>query len=144
MKSTIFWDIASCSPLKVNRRFGRTYRLHLHGRICRARYQCDSRWQAEFHLLSHWYLARLIRPWRRRCYSETSVDFQRTTRRYIPEDSTLHNHCCENLKTYNLIIVHYRAIGLFWTLSFVLYVEDKRAQRFGDWICLRPQVDGAG
>jgi hypothetical protein len=29
--------------------------------------------------------------------SETSVDFQRTTRRYIPEDGTLHNHRCENL-----------------------------------------------
>jgi hypothetical protein len=25
------------------------------------------------------------------CSSETSVDFQRTTRRYIPEDSTLDN-----------------------------------------------------
>jgi hypothetical protein len=35
-------------------------------------------------------------------------------------------------------------LGLFWTLSIVLYVEDKRPQRFGDWICLRPQVDGAG
>jgi hypothetical protein len=29
--------------------------------------------------------------------SETSVDFQRTTRHYISEDSTLHNHRCENL-----------------------------------------------
>jgi hypothetical protein len=27
------------------------------------------------------------------CSSETSVDFQRTTRRYIPEDSTLHIAC---------------------------------------------------
>jgi hypothetical protein len=26
------------------------------------------------------------------CSSETSVDFQRTTQRYIPEDCTLHNH----------------------------------------------------
>jgi hypothetical protein len=34
---------------------------------------------------------------------ETSVDFQRTTRRYIPEDSTLHNHRCENLKSYILL-----------------------------------------
>jgi hypothetical protein len=34
------------------------------------------------------------------CSSETSVDFQRTTRRYITEDSTLHNHRCENLKSY--------------------------------------------
>jgi hypothetical protein len=34
------------------------------------------------------------------CSSETSADFQRTTRCYIPEDSTLHNHRCENLKSY--------------------------------------------
>jgi hypothetical protein len=32
--------------------------------------------------------------------SETSVDFHRTTRRYIPEDRTLYNHGCENLKSY--------------------------------------------
>jgi hypothetical protein len=32
--------------------------------------------------------------------SETSVDFQRTTRCYIPEDSTLPYHRCENLKYY--------------------------------------------
>jgi hypothetical protein len=29
MKSTIFWDMRSCSPLGVNRRFGGTYRRHL-------------------------------------------------------------------------------------------------------------------
>jgi hypothetical protein len=34
------------------------------------------------------------------CSSETPVDFQRTTRRYIPEDSTLHIHRCEDLKSY--------------------------------------------
>jgi hypothetical protein len=32
------------------------------------------------------------------CSSETSVDFQRNTRSYMPEDSTIHNHRCENLK----------------------------------------------
>jgi hypothetical protein len=43
MKSTIFWDITPCSPLKVNRHFGGTY--------------C--------HFLSLWFLAWLIfRPWR--------------------------------------------------------------------------------
>jgi hypothetical protein len=31
LKSTIFWDIAPCSPLRDNRRFGGTYRLHLQG-----------------------------------------------------------------------------------------------------------------
>jgi hypothetical protein len=34
-----------------------------------------------------------------------NVDFQRTTRSYIPEDSTLHNHPCENLRSYIIIII---------------------------------------
>jgi hypothetical protein len=33
------------------------------------------------------------------CSSEGSVDFHRTTRPYISEDRTLHNHSCENLKS---------------------------------------------
>jgi hypothetical protein len=44
------------------------------------------------------------------CSSETSVASQRTTRRYIPEDSTLHNHRCENLKSYI-------ALGVFFCKS---------------------------
>jgi hypothetical protein len=32
--------------------------------------------------------------------SETSVDSQRTTWRYIPEDGTVLNYRCENLKSY--------------------------------------------
>jgi hypothetical protein len=34
--------------------------------------------------------------------SETSVDFERITCRYTPEDSTLHNHRCQNLKSCSL------------------------------------------
>jgi hypothetical protein len=34
------------------------------------------------------------------CSSETSVDFQRTTQRYVTEDRILHNHRCENLISY--------------------------------------------
>jgi hypothetical protein len=30
---------------------------------------------------------------------EASFDFQRTARRYSPEDGSLHNHRCENLKS---------------------------------------------
>jgi hypothetical protein len=37
--------------------------------------------------------------------SETSVDFERNTQRYIPEDSTLHNHRCEDLKSYIVFIL---------------------------------------
>jgi hypothetical protein len=48
MKSTtVFCNVIACSPLKVDRRFGGTYRLHLHGeRISLAIYQYE-RWQAE-------------------------------------------------------------------------------------------------
>jgi hypothetical protein len=35
------------------------------------------------------------------CSSETSVNFQRSTWCHIPEDGTLHNHRCENPKSYN-------------------------------------------
>jgi hypothetical protein len=55
-----------CSPLKVNRRFGGTCRLHLQGRN-QATNQRESTW------------------------------------RYIPQDSTLHNHRCEHLKSYKFI-----------------------------------------
>jgi hypothetical protein len=93
LKSTIFWAIMPCSPLKVNRRFGRTFCLHLQGRrISRKTNQRESRWQAEFYPPTLKMEAI--------CSSETSVDFQRITRRYIPEDSTFHNHRCENLKSY--------------------------------------------
>jgi hypothetical protein len=41
-------DITPYSPLKVNRRFGGTYRLHLQGRrISPTRNQRESKWQAE-------------------------------------------------------------------------------------------------
>jgi hypothetical protein len=41
------------------------------------------------------------------CSSETSVDFQRTTRRYIPKVSNLHNHCFENFKSYDISLVYF-------------------------------------
>jgi hypothetical protein len=72
MKSTIFWDITPCCPLKVNRRFGGTYRLFsacFHAGSCSA-YSSTLKMEAI-------------------CSSETSVEFQPTTWRYIPEESTL-------------------------------------------------------
>jgi hypothetical protein len=49
------------------------------------------------------------------CSSEASVDFQRTTRRYIPEYKSLHYHRCENLKSYKLCLV----LIWFFYLSFL-------------------------
>jgi hypothetical protein len=39
------------------------------------------------------------------CSSEMSVGFQLNIQRYIPEDSTLHNHWCENLKPYTWLLL---------------------------------------
>jgi hypothetical protein len=69
IKSSIFWDITQCSQLIVNRRFRGTFRLHLPSR----KQKTSSALKMEA-----------------TCSSETSVDFQRTARRYIPEDRILH------------------------------------------------------
>jgi hypothetical protein len=51
IRSSIFWDIRPYSPLKVNRRFGGTCRLHFQGRkISQARNHLESRWQAELYI----------------------------------------------------------------------------------------------
>jgi hypothetical protein len=44
--------------------------------------------------------------------SETSGTTLRTTRRHIPEDDTLQNHRCENLKSYNYVICLFTKVQL--------------------------------
>jgi hypothetical protein len=84
MKNSIFWDITPYSPLKGNRRFGGTCRLHLHGRrIILVSSAC-------YLLHADSLLALFFDPVKATCSSETSVEFQRITRRYIPENRTLH------------------------------------------------------
>jgi hypothetical protein len=80
-KSSIFWDIMPCSPLKVNQRFRGTYS------------------------------------------SKTSANSQWTTQCYIPEGRTLHNHGCENIKSYNTqwrVQVHVSQKVLRFWLNLVL------------------------
>jgi hypothetical protein len=79
MKSIIFWDMTPCSLLGFNRRFGGTYRLQLQGRRNRFSKPASS---AE--PISSTLKMEAI------CSFETSVETQRTTRRHIPEDYTLH------------------------------------------------------
>jgi hypothetical protein len=78
MKSTIFWDITPYNPLSVNRRFGGTSPSSSGLKnISSARNQHESR------------LA-----------TETLVDTQRTTWRYIPEDGNLCSlPCLQGLST---------------------------------------------
>jgi hypothetical protein len=68
MKSSIFWDVTPCSPLKANLRFGGKYRLHLQDSNNKPRKKPGlSRYQAE----------------------KASIDYQRTIWGYIPEERTV-------------------------------------------------------
>jgi hypothetical protein len=53
--------------------------------------------------------------------SDTSVEFQRTTSRFIPEGSTLHNHRCENLKSCILCVESSPNSTVQW-LALVLHI----------------------
>jgi hypothetical protein len=74
---SIIRGITSCSQLKLNRRFGGIFCLHL----------------AE---LATWFILVTCLAYssnlqmKATCSSETSVDLQRTTRRYFLEDRTSH------------------------------------------------------
>jgi hypothetical protein len=73
MKSNVFWDITPYSSLKVSRRF--------------------TGLPPSFALVTC--LAYSTLKMKAICSSETSVDFQRTTQRYILEDSTLQRGCID-------------------------------------------------
>jgi hypothetical protein len=78
-QNTIFWDITLCSPLKVN-----------WAGLC---------FKPDFMLVSCLAYSSTLKM-EAMCTSETSVVFQRTTQFFITEDSSLHDHYCENLKSY--------------------------------------------
>jgi hypothetical protein len=81
LKSSVFWAITPCSPVKVNQTFGATYRIHFQGWTeVRRQYEADNKQSSSS--------------------SETSVDFHRTTLCHIPQDRILDNHRCENLRSY--------------------------------------------
>jgi hypothetical protein len=73
MKSSVFWDMTPSSPLEVNRRLGGTYRLQ------------------NPRLMNNWVFCLVYYSILKEatCSSETSVHFQWTTLRYIPEQRTL-------------------------------------------------------
>jgi hypothetical protein len=71
MKSSVFWDITPCSPLKVNRRFGGTYGLHIQGpKLSQARNQREAGSKQSYCLA---YSSTL--KMEATCSSETSIDF---------------------------------------------------------------------
>jgi hypothetical protein len=90
MKSSTLWDITPCSSVKINRRFGRHITSHLQGRkLSQARnhYGAGNK-QGRIHARFLFSDSSMVKM--EAIYSaETSVDFHRPTRRYIPEERTL-------------------------------------------------------
>jgi hypothetical protein len=56
-----------------------------------------------------------------------AVASRATTRRYIPEDKTLHNHRCQNLKTY----IANKYVWISPKRNVVLYISTKQWRRLG-------------
>jgi hypothetical protein len=79
MKSCIFWDITSCNPLKVSQRFGATCRFHFQGRRI-SRCEAGSKQSLAYSLTQKMQVT---------YSSKTSIEFQRTKQRFVPEDGTL-------------------------------------------------------
>jgi hypothetical protein len=123
--SYIFQDISPYSPLKVNRHFGRTCRLHLQGRMSRARYRRER--QASI----------LLRPWRWRWYIPSKHQWTLTDyTAFIPVDSTLHNHRCENLKSY--IISYISHIVQYKQESTCMIIHTMEPDKECSWIVPTP------
>jgi hypothetical protein len=80
IKSSVFWNVTPCSPMKVNGRFGGTYRLHFQGRWVsqkRNEHELGSK-----HSSSGWSLhgaLALILKMEAICSSKMSVDFHQTS-----------------------------------------------------------------
>jgi hypothetical protein len=100
MKSTIFWDTMLCSLLSVNRRFGGTYRLHHQGR------------KNKLSKKPAWKQVATCLKMEAICFFETSVNTQRTTRRYIPGDDSLQTNAIMWLLQLNPIPMY--CLLLYW------------------------------
>jgi hypothetical protein len=87
--NSIFWDITPLSPLKINRRFGGT---------CPPPSSVSSNKSRKKKKSVKQVISTALKI-DATCSSETSDDFQR---RYVPENETLPNHRCQNLKSYSV------------------------------------------
>jgi hypothetical protein len=101
-RSALFWDITRRRVVTVHRRFGTTYRSHLHGSRVRVLFT--------------------VKMVQIRC-PETSVNNYHTTPRNIPEERRYHQHRGGNLKSRNLdsLPIRGKASDLLWDPPSLLF-----------------------
>jgi hypothetical protein len=99
----------SCIALQAYRRFGETYtsifRLEVLNRYQTERKDALALKSALLWIITPCSPLRVNDVSEEHIASRFRVVFQRTTRRYIPEDDTLQNHRCENLKSSICLVV---------------------------------------
>jgi hypothetical protein len=133
--NSIFWNITSYSPLKVNWRFGGTCHFHLHGqRISQERNQYESRWQAKdggdiFFIKVSWFQTDYTA-----LYPEDRI-LQTSTRLHdiaFHEDNILHSDRLENL-TINFLFADCKKYN--WRLCSGRWTGHKRHRWQTHWKC---------
>jgi hypothetical protein len=156
------WDMTPCSPLKFNRRFGGTC-LHLHlRRISQARNQLEqatSIWRRKQHIPPKHLLHGVIS---RKTEHFITTDVRTSDPTCVGAFSPSHLQHCPVFEpgslwraqlSKNFLPLHrmadsdpsiytYSELLVSWTLSTVRYSRSEKTQRFGNWICFRPQVRG--
>lgn len=106
IKSYIFWDKMTCSLLTDNQSFGRICHLQLQGwRESQARHQHE----ASSVLIPCLAYSSTLQMETARS-SKRLVEFQWTILHYIPDDWTSQKHCCENLKSYMNVSLHFHFV----------------------------------
>jgi hypothetical protein len=67
------------------------------------------------------------------CASEILVNFYQTTKYNIPEDSHIHTHCCENLKSHLVNKLLVKSVDQGWQCMCHQFIKiDLREIGFGD------------
>jgi hypothetical protein len=114
-RSSVFWDITPCSPLKVNRRFGGRFLLHLQGR----------KWENPETSVKQ--MAVLIEAGDMflRNVGLLSKDYKML----LVYPRTLHNHRCENLTSYVWTIVFktFFYLASSWESDVSCYVISRKS-----------------
>jgi hypothetical protein len=118
----VSWDVTPCSPAKVNPTFRRNMPLPSPG----SKKQEISKF-ANFFVLVSCLAYSSIMKMEDTCSSETSIDFQLTTRRYIPEARTLRISCKlskESELNYNLMKNLYEAYKYSSIETLVMIISE--------------------
>jgi hypothetical protein len=114
---SVLWDLLLCSSLKVNQHLWGTCHLHLQcGKISQGRNQHEQVASRPFLATCFMLFSCLSYSSTMKeeeiCFSQMLADFQRSTQCYVLEDRTLHNCCCENVKSCITARIHVAKISV--------------------------------